>query len=213
MCSLKRKKGNGSWNWCEHMAPQIIWASRCEPEMRALTPPAICFRHLHFPHLSYHPIYFQWLGQIKNHPISNIDIFSKYLKLNCPIYNFQKKKKNIWKQEEKQYWGRIVHISGSFQRLFVQIWRCLSNCSPTLAVCWLTCRYFLRQTFTSREVGAGLPPLNCVLMEHLSCQGAFSQVREYSAFTRVGGQMTTTVMHCRVHVRQHQTFYTFPNIP
>ena len=128
--------------------PRSSELQRCEPEMRGLTPPAICFRHLHFPHLSYHPIYFQWLGQIKNHPISNIDIFSKYLKLNCPIYNFQKKKKNIWKQEEKQYWGRIVHISGSFQRLFVQIWSCLSNCSPTLAVCWLTCRYFLRQTFS-----------------------------------------------------------------
>ena len=164
MCSLKRQKGNGSWNWCEHMAPQIIWASRCEPEMRALTPPAICFRHLHFPHLSYHPIYFQWLGQIKNHPISNIDIFSKYWKLNCPISDpiSESKSKNSISVE-------LCIFQVLFRDfLFKYEVACQTAPPPLLCVDWLV---DISCDKHSLEVGAGLPPLNCVLMEHLSCQG------------------------------------------
>ena len=94
--------------------PRSSELQRCEPEMRALTPPAICFRHLHFPHLSYHPIYFQWPRQSKGNPISNIDILS-FLK-------------------QKQYCGKIVHILGSFQRLMLT---CQTVPPPLLCVDWL----------------------------------------------------------------------------
>ena len=58
-CSLKRKKLMVAESDVNIWPPRSSELQRCEAEMRALTPPAICFRHLYFPHLSqYHRIYF-----------------------------------------------------------------------------------------------------------------------------------------------------------